>query len=136
MAELQPPYLPQDFNVFMHTYPTASNSSGSNSCTVQLWVWVPSGSPDSSKAFWKSVNVGYVHPGPTTNDDRHLMLTEQGEPTWVLTSTRQRRYKKPSSTAAPEQSGGSQVDKPVTLEGMSTFCARRTSLKVFESLIT
>ena len=132
MAKFQPLLQPQVFNVFIHvSYPATSNSSGSQDRTIQLWVWVPLGSPESSEAFWKPVAVGYVCPGPGCLQGRHLMVTDQGEPTWVTGSTRYRCYYKtnPPTMAPHGQSGVFHVNKPATLEGMGTFLCRTNITK-------
>lgn len=103
-AELRPLLHPQIFDVFIHVfYPAAGHSSGSKDRTVKLWVWVPRESSDSSEAFWKPVTVGYVCPGPGLLEGRHLMITDQGEPTWVTGSTRYRRYKVVKPPTAPHE---------------------------------
>lgn len=87
MEKLQPLLQLQAFDVFIHVfYPAAGHSSQSEVHTRQLWVWVP-------EAFWKLVTIGYICPGPGILEGRHLMITDQGEPTWITGSTRYRRYK-------------------------------------------
>jgi hypothetical protein len=132
MAGLQPPLQPQIFDVFIHVfYAAASNPSGSHDRTIQLWVWVPRECPESSEAFWKPVAVGFMCPGPGSLTGWHLMVTDQGEPSWVTGSTRYRRYKTTNlpSAAPHELSGDYHVNKTATLEGMSTLSCRTNIAK-------
>jgi hypothetical protein len=102
MAKLQSRLQIQAFDVFLYTpYPAGGHFPRSQYHTIQLWVWVPHGYSESSETFWKPVPIGYVCPGPGPLRERHLMITDGGEPTWITLATRARRYKAvlPPSTA-------------------------------------
>lgn len=109
MAKLQPLLQLQAFDIFVHVFhPPTGHSSQPEDRTTQLWLWELPMPHGSSEAFWKPVCIGYVCPGPGRLEGRHLMITDQGEPTWVTGSTRYRRYKAvhPPSTASHVQSQG------------------------------
>jgi hypothetical protein len=102
MEKLQPLLQLQAFDIFIRVFnPAAGHPSQSEARTRQVWVWVPPLPDGSPEAFWKLVSVGYICPGPSLLEGRHLMINDQGEPIWVTGSTRYRRYKAvhPPSTA-------------------------------------
>jgi hypothetical protein len=130
MAKLQPQLQLQVFDVFIHAfYPAAGHASGKD-CTIQLWVWVSSGS-GPYEASWKPVSAGYVCPGPGSLEGRHLMITNNGVPTWITGSTRYRRYKAGNPPTVPnEQPRGYHVNEPATFEGMGIFQSGMNVAKV------
>jgi hypothetical protein len=66
-----------------------------NEHITQLWLWQPltTSGLSSSGHGWKAVSVGYRCPGQGVLAGRHLVMTEQGKPTWILGVTVHRRYK-------------------------------------------